>query len=66
MKNITRQNTLTDQMRKLRKGQTVRIPANEYSYQSVRNTVCRLRKQGYDYICTITGCVNSTKVTRTL
>lgn len=56
--------SLAETLRSLSIGKPVIIKSNQWKANSVRNTISRLRKKGFDFDPTEEGLVDAIKVTR--
>lgn len=56
--------TLKKTLRKLTTGETIEIPFRELKPSYVRQQVSALRKEGFDFIATEAGLIDSIRVTR--
>lgn len=56
--------SLADTLRSLNIGKPSIIKSNQFKINSVRNTISRLKKKGFDFLATEEGLVDEIKVTR--
>ena len=63
-KMITKPKTLIDQLREMALDVETEVKAKVFKTQVIRKAVSQLRKEGYDFIVTERGCIDSCKVTR--
>ena len=61
---ITKTKTLLDQLREMPLDVETEVKARVYKTHIIRQAVSDLRKEGYDFIVTEKGCIDSCKVTR--
>ena len=61
---IEKPKTLTEQLLELPLGEENYISVYQYKPHTVRQMVCKLNKQGYDFSVTEKGCADGCKVTR--
>lgn len=63
-KMIERPKTLLDQLREMTLNVETEVKSRIFKVSSIRQAVTDLRKEGYDFIVTEKGCIDSCKVTR--
>ena len=63
-KMFTKPKTLRDQLISMRLNEEVEVKSKTFKVTTIRVAVTDLRKEGYDYIVTEKGCIDSCKVTR--
>lgn len=56
--------SLAETLRSLTIGKPSTIPSNQFKTNSVRNTISRLKKKGFDFKATEEGLIDCIKVTR--
>lgn len=61
---IERPKTLLDQLREMTLNVETEVKSRIFKVSSIRQAVTDLRKEGYDFIVTEKGCIDSCKVTR--
>lgn len=61
---FTRPKTLLDQLREMTLNVETEVKTKVFKVQTIRQAVSDLRKEGYDFIVTEKGCIDSCKVTR--
>jgi hypothetical protein len=61
---FTRPKTLLDQLREMTLNVETEVKNKVFKVQTIRQAVSDLRKEGYDFIVTEKGCIDSCKVTR--
>lgn len=61
---ITKPKTLIDQLREMTLNVETEVKNKVFKTQVIRQAVSKLRSEGYDYIVTEKGCIDSCKVTR--
>ena len=66
MVKIKKRQTLTGQLREMAVGETAEISERKTGFKParVRETICRLKSEGYLFECTEKGLVNTIRVTR--
>lgn len=61
---FTRPKTLLDQLREMALNVETEVKTKVFKVHTIRQAVSNLRKEGYDFIVTEKGCIDSCKVTR--
>lgn len=61
---ITKPKTLIDQLREMTLNVETEVKNKVFKTHIIRQAVSKLRSEGYDYIVTEKGCIDSCKVTR--
>ena len=61
---LTKPKSLSEQLISMKLNEEVEVKSRTFKVTSIRVVVTELRKQGFDFIVTEKGCVDSCKVTR--
>lgn len=64
MQNFVVKKTLTETLRRMKVGQTMRIKSRDFKYSAVKTAKSRLKKEGIDIKLSEAGMIDECEVTR--